>query len=47
MMRIRKLKDGRLKVHMEDIDAYDVTDDNGVDIWFSPEQIKRLAKAVG
>lgn len=44
-MKIRKFsKDGTLKVHMEDQDTYEVTEDNGVDIWFTPEQLKKLSE---
>jgi len=44
-MKIRKLsKEGILKVHIEDTDYYEVTADNGVDIWFTPEMLERLGR---
>jgi hypothetical protein len=44
-MKIRKFsRDGVLKVHIEDWDRYEVTEDNGVDLWLSPEQLKKLAE---
>ena len=42
-MKIRKFdRQGNLKVHIEDSDTYEVTEDNGVDIWFTPEQLEKL-----
>jgi hypothetical protein len=43
-MKIRRFsRDGILKIHIEDTDRYEVTDDNGVDIWLNPEQLKKIA----
>jgi hypothetical protein len=39
-----RYKDGSVKIHLEDSDSYEVTDDNGVDVWLDQEMIKRIAK---
>jgi hypothetical protein len=42
MKIIRKYKNHDLKIHIE-ADNYNVTDDNGVDIWLTQEQVNRIA----
>jgi len=46
-MYIRKLVNGLIRVHMDDEDDYEITDDNGVDVDFSQEQIDRIVKFAG
>ena len=43
-MRLRALGEGRLRIHMNDEDDYNLTDDNGVDVDLSPKQIKQIVK---
>lgn len=43
-MYIRKLANGLVRVHMHDQDDYEITDDKGVNVDFSQEQIDRIAK---
>ena len=46
-MKILKLsKSGVLKIHLEDTDSYEVTDDNGVDVWFSPKDLRKIKEGV-
>ena len=44
-MKITRCVDGLL-VHMHDKDSYDVTDDNGVDVFFTKRQIRYLKRAL-
>lgn len=47
-MKIRKSdRDGNLKIHLEDSDGYELTADNGIDIWFTPEQVKKISEYRG
>ena len=46
MRIIKKYDDGSIKIHFYDEDNYECTDDNGVDIWLSKSEIKRIAKQV-
>lgn len=41
-MIVKMYSDGSMKLHIEDADDYDVTDDNGVDIWLTKEQVNQL-----
>ena len=41
-MQIKRYSDGSMKLHIEDEDNYDVTDDNGVDVWLTKKQIKMI-----
>lgn len=44
-MHIRAYGDeGWLRVHMEDADQYEITDDNGVNVDLSPAQIERITR---
>jgi hypothetical protein len=47
-MRLKKLygDEGWLRVHMDDDDQYEITDDNGVDVDLSPGQIIRIVRWV-
>ena len=31
-----------MKLYIDDEDKYDVTDDNGVDVWLTKEQVRRI-----
>jgi len=44
-MIVKRYKNGTMKLHIEDEDNYEVTDDNGVDIWLTKEQISQIAEA--
>ena len=44
-MKVKRYKDGTMKLHIEDEDNYEVTDDNGVDIWLTKEQVSQIAEA--
>jgi hypothetical protein len=46
MKIMHRYKDGSVKIHIEDSDSYEVTDDNGVDVWLDQEMIKRIAGMV-
>ena len=41
-MKFIRQKDGSLNILVSDEDDYDVTDDNGVDIWLDKDDIARL-----
>lgn len=45
-MRLKSLygNEGWLRVHMDDEDQYKITDDNGVDVDLSPQQITRIVR---
>jgi len=43
IMRITRYSDGTMRLHIEDEDDYNVTDDNGVDIWLSKKQIEQIS----
>lgn len=43
-MYIRQISNGLTRVHMHDEDNYDITDDNGVNVDFSHEQLHRLTR---
>jgi hypothetical protein len=43
-MYIRQLSNGLTRVHMHDEDDYNLCDDKGVDVDFSPEQLLRLVR---
>lgn len=43
-MYIRPLSNGLTRVHMHDEDNYDITDDNGVNVDLSQEQLHRLVR---
>ena len=44
-MHLHALGEGRLRVHMEDFDDYELTEgDNGVNVDLSPAQIKRIVR---
>lgn len=47
-MRLRAIygNEGWLRVHMNDEDQYEITDDNGVDVDLSPSQIMRIVRWV-
>ena len=44
-MKVIKTADGLLRIKIEDTDAYEVTDDNGVNFWPTEKQAKKIAKA--
>jgi len=41
-MQIKRYSDGSMKLHFFDDDEYDVTDDNGVDVWLLKKDVDRL-----
>jgi len=41
-MRITRYSDGTMKLHFYDDDNYDVTDDNGVDVYLTKDDIQRI-----
>lgn len=41
-MKIRQLKNGDYKIHIDDMDSYEVTDDNGVDFWPTDAQMQKI-----
>jgi len=41
-MIIKRYSDGSMKLHIEDDDRYEVTDDNGVDVWLTRKQVKMI-----
>ena len=41
-MQIKRYSDGSMKLHIEDEDNYNVTDDNGVGIWLSKKQVEQI-----
>ena len=41
-MIIKRYSDGSMKLHIEDEDDYDVTDDNGVDVRLTKKQVERI-----
>ena len=43
-MIIKQYSDKSMKIHFEDEDEYEVTDDNGVDIWLSKDEVNRIAE---
>ena len=45
-MIIKKLANGGMKVHVEDADDYEVTDDNGVDIRLTKKQVERFIQII-
>ncbi len=44
-MKFKMLKNGLIKIHIEDGDTYNLTDDNGVDVWMTKEQVGQIAQA--
>jgi len=45
MIILKLSKSGVLKIHLEDEDCYELTDDNGVDVWFSPKDLRKIKEA--
>ena len=45
-MKAKMLKSGLIKIHIEDEDGYNLTDDNGVDVWMTEEQVGQVVDAV-
>ena len=43
-MKLKSLGLGYLRLHMQDSDDYELTDDNGVNVDLSPEQVERIVK---
>jgi hypothetical protein len=43
-MKIRMNKNGIRCIHIDDVDDYEVTDDNGVDFWPTKRQLDRIVK---
>jgi hypothetical protein len=41
-MKIKQYSDGSMMLHIDDDDDYIVTDNNGVDIWLTKEQVKEV-----
>ena len=41
-MQIKRYSDGSMKLHIEDEDNYNVTDDNGVDVWLTKKQVEMI-----
>ena len=46
-MKFIRQKDGSLNILVSDEDDYDVTDDNGVDVVLSQEQVQELKGVLG
>jgi hypothetical protein len=44
-MKLIKRADKTLRIKIEDADHYEVTDDNGVNFWPTPKQLKQIANA--
>lgn len=44
-MKAKLLKNGLIKIHIEDGDSYNLTDDNGVDVWLTAEQVEQITQA--
>jgi hypothetical protein len=42
IMQIKRYSDGSVKLHIDDEDNYNVTDDNGVDVWLTKKQVERI-----
>ena len=45
-MRLKLYSDRSMFIHIEDTDDYNVTDDNGVDIFLSCEQVEAIEALV-
>ena len=45
-MKLKLYSDRSMFIHIEDEDDYSVTDDNGVDIFLSCEQVEAIEKLV-
>ena len=45
-MMIKRYSDDSMLIHLEETDEYDVTEDNGVDIWLSKADVDRIAMPV-
>ena len=45
-MKAKMLKSGLIKIHIEDGDTYNLTGDNGVDVWMTEEQVGQIMDAV-
>jgi hypothetical protein len=45
-MRLKLYSDRSMFIHIEDTDDYNVTDDNGVDIFLSCEQVEAIEMLV-
>jgi hypothetical protein len=43
-MIITRYKNGSMKLHFVDEDNYNVTEDNGVDVWIGKDEIKRITE---
>lgn len=43
-MRLYHNKNGERRIHIEDTDNYEVTDDNGVDFFPTEEQVAHIVK---
>jgi hypothetical protein len=43
-MKLYHDKNGNRRIHIEDTDNYDVTDDNGVDFYPTEKQVKYMVK---
>ena len=46
-MQIKRYSDGSMKLHVDDADNYNVTDDNGVDVWLTKKQVERIRQQTG
>lgn len=44
-MKLYHNKNGERRIHIEDTDNYDVTDDNGVDFYPTEKQVAHMIKA--
>lgn len=42
MMQIKRYSDGTIKLHFFDEDDYEVTEDNGVDVWLDKKDVERI-----
>lgn len=45
-MIITKYKNGTMKLSIEDSDNYELTNGNGVDIWFSKDQLDTIRREI-
>jgi len=43
-MKVIKTADGLLRIKIEDTDAYNVTDDNGVNFWPTEKQVQQIIR---
>lgn len=42
IMISKRYSDGSMKLHIDDVDDYTITDDNGVDVWLKKADVDRI-----